>query len=130
MKYVSLVFLLALIVMSYGACGPGWSSMSMSDADSAIAEMEAAEAGKYDAYNYHAAKLYLAKAREKNAYAQFQTAAEFAEKSFKHAQIARKKALSKKELAGYTEEELQERARVAAENAAEAEAKERELEQE
>lgn len=129
MKYVSLFFLLALIVISYGACGPGWSAMSMSDADSAIAEMEAAEAEKYDAYNYHAAKLYLAKAREKNAYAQFQTAAEFAEKSFKHAQLARKKALSKKELAGYTEEELQERARLAAEKAAEDEAKKKELEQ-
>lgn len=99
----------ALLITTVSACGPTWSTVSLSDSREAIAEMEAAQAEQYAPYEYYSSKLYLEKAQEKNAYAQFQTASEFAKKSEAFAQEARKKALSKKQLAGLKEGELEQK---------------------
>ncbi|GAB4304005.1 MAG: hypothetical protein Kow0090_19590 [Myxococcota bacterium] len=106
------LLILAIFWMFVSACGPGWSTISLADAREAVAEMDAAQAKDVAPYEYYSALLYLDRAQEKNAYAQFQTAAEFAEKSYKMAKEARKKALAKRELAGMKEEELEKKVLV------------------
>ena len=73
-------------------CGPIVSGVQIMQANIAVNAAETAGAKKYAVYEYTAAREYLKKAREENAYSDFWAARVFADKSLDCAIRARKKS--------------------------------------
>lgn len=87
--------LLALpLLAALAACGPFRSTRSLIDADVELEAARAAGARKTAVYEYTAAEAYLHQARVVAGYAQYQAAEEYADKAFRFAEQAKKKALA------------------------------------
>lgn len=84
--------LVALLVTI--GCGPIVSGVQMVNVNIALSAAETAGAKKYALYEYTAAREYLQKAREENAYSDFWAARIYADKALEYAAKARKRAES------------------------------------
>src|SRR5690606_17382086 len=72
-----------------GGCAPITSTVEIKRAAVALDAAENAGAKRYAVYEYYAAKLYLDKAREEDAYAEFWASQQYAEKASDFAKKAR-----------------------------------------
>lgn len=82
------------------ACGPVKSTANILDAEVQIQAARTAGADKYAPFEWTAANLYLAKAREEVGYSDYQAGVDFAVKASRFANEAREKAMA---VAGSTE---------------------------
>lgn len=82
---------LLAIVATLG-CGPIVSGVQIVNANIAVSAAETAGAKKYALYEYTAAREYLQKAREENAYSDFWAARTYADMALDYATKARKRA--------------------------------------
>jgi hypothetical protein len=82
------------------ACGPVKSTANILDAEVQIQAARTAGADKYAPFEWTAANLYLAKAREEVGYSDYQAGVDFAVKASRYANEAREKAMA---VAGSTE---------------------------
>ena len=82
------------LVAALAACGPIRSTSSLIAADVEVEAARSAGAQKTAAYEFTAAETYLHEARVVAGYAQYQTSEEYADKAFRFAQAAKKKALA------------------------------------
>ena len=78
-----------MMVIVVGGCAPITSTVEIKRAAVALDAAENAGAKRYAVYEYHAAKLYLDKAREEDAYAEFWASQRYAEKASNFAKKAR-----------------------------------------
>lgn len=82
------------LVAALAACGPIKSTSSLIAADVEVEAARAAGAQKTAVYEYTAAEAYLHQARVMAGNAQYQASEEYADKAFRLAQEAKKKALA------------------------------------
>ena len=82
------------LVAALAACGPIRSTSSLIAADVELEAARSAGAQKTAAYEYTAAETYLHQARVMAGAAQYQASQEYADKAFKFAQEAKKKAIA------------------------------------
>lgn len=93
------LWVLGVVVGCWGmACGPIQSSTKIGEAQSALTAAQAKDlkAWKWSCFEYYAALLYLKKAREEAAYADFEAAADFAAKATKYAKEAMQQARARR----------------------------------
>jgi hypothetical protein len=76
------------------ACGPVKSTANILDAEVQIQAARTAGADKYAPFEWTAANLYLAKAREEVGYSDYQAGVDFAVKASRFANEAREKAMT------------------------------------
>ncbi len=81
-----------LAIASILGCGPIVSGVQIVNANIALSAAETAGAKKHAIYEYTAAREYLQKAREENAYSDFWAARNYADLALDYAAKARKKA--------------------------------------
>ncbi len=87
-------FLVVLIVLFFatGCVGPMWSSVLIMDAASNFKAAKTVDAEKYAPYEYYKAEEFLHKARQKDAYGQFERAIDYAKIAKEMAILAQKKS--------------------------------------
>lgn len=90
--FVFLIACLASITLLAGCVGPIWSAVLISDADSNFKAAKTVDAEKYAPYEYYKAEEFLHKARQKEAYGQFERAIDYAKIAKEMAIMAQKKA--------------------------------------
>lgn len=90
--YISLMGFLAILLFSGGCVGPIWSSVLILDAASSFKAAKTVDAEKYAPYEYYKAEEFLHKARQKEAYGQFERAVDYAKIAKEMADLAQKKS--------------------------------------
>ncbi len=93
MRRLKVIFLLAAFGVLAG-CGPIVSGVQIVNANIALSAAETAGAKRTAVYEYTAAREYLQKAREENAYSDFWASRIYADKALDYAVKARKKAVA------------------------------------
>jgi len=83
----------AALSMGVGACGPIKSTQIIQGSDTALHKAKTAGAEDKAAYDYHSAKIYLHKAREKWGTSDFEYALDYASKSLDFAKTAHDKSV-------------------------------------
>ncbi|MCX7945042.1 MAG: DUF4398 domain-containing protein [Deltaproteobacteria bacterium] len=89
---IDLLFLGAILMSFSGCVGPIWSTALIMDASSNFKAAKTVEAEKYAPYEYYMAEEFLHKARQKEAYGQFERAIDYAKIAKNMAIAAQKKA--------------------------------------
>lgn len=90
--YISPIGLVAILSLSAACVGPIWSSVLIADAASNFKAAKTVDAEKYAPYEYYKAEEFLHKARQKEAYGQFERAVDYAKIAKEMAILAQKKA--------------------------------------
>jgi|GEM_PF-1805301 len=92
-KRLIVYFTFLFITVAFSGCvGPIWSAALIVDADSNFKAARTVEAEKYAPYEYYKAEEYLHKARQKQAYGQFERAVDYAKIAKDMAILAQKKS--------------------------------------
>lgn len=87
-----LMWLVAILSLSAGCVGPIWSSVLIADAANNFKAAKTVDAEKYAPYEYYKAEEFLHKARQKEAYGEFERAIDYAKIAKEMAILAQKKA--------------------------------------
>lgn len=88
------LMVLVAVAGALAACGPVKSTANILDAEVQIQAARTAGADKLAPYEWTAANLYLAKAREEIGYSDYQAGVDFAVKASRFANEAREKAMA------------------------------------
>lgn len=92
MRHLFAILLLLVLPLAASGCGPVVSGVQIVKANIALSAAATAGAKRAALYEYTAAKEYLQKAREEEAYSDFWASRIYADKALEYADRARKKA--------------------------------------
>lgn len=89
----SLVWVVAVLALGVGACGPLQSTAFLTDAETLLEAARTAQADRLAPYEWTGANLYVAKSKEEVGYSDFEQAVDYAKKAVDLATRARDNAL-------------------------------------